>query len=160
MITRIGNAGDFQAVLPMMRQYRLRQQQLDPALYAPHPDAEGRFLRWAGEIAADPRAMLLVAEGDDGRLVGFLLATVSRDPPNYLHNEFALVREWWVEPAFRGKGVGRALIALAAAEYAAVGIAQIRVRTAGADDEARAVLKRRGFRLGGCEMVMELNHGK
>src|SRR5690349_12868731 len=103
MTTRPGNAGDFQALLPMMRQHRLRQERFDPALFAPHPDAERRFGRWIGAAARDPRATLLVAE-EEGQLVGFLYLTVEPDMPVYAHEEFALVREWWVEPAFRGRG--------------------------------------------------------
>lgn len=155
MITRVGNTGDFEAVFPMLRQHRLRQQQLDPALYQLHPDAERRFLRWAGEVGEDPRSTLLVAE-EQGRLIGFLYAVVERDLPIYLCEEFAVIREWWVEPPFRRRGVGRALIDLAIAELAAVGVGQLRVRTGAGDADARALLGRCGFRAGTCEMVKDL----
>jgi GNAT superfamily N-acetyltransferase len=156
MITRVANTGDFQAVFPMLRQHRLRQQQLDPALYQLHPDAERRFLRWAGKVGEDPRSTLLVAE-EQGRLIGFVYAVVERDLPIYLCEEFAVIREWWVEPPFRRRGVGRTLIELAVAELAAVGVGQLRVRTAAEDADARAVLARCGFRAGTCEMVKDLH---
>ena len=156
MTTRIGNAGDFQAVVPMMRQHRLRRRQRDPELDALHPDAEQRFRRWIGEMAQDPRATLIVAE-EDGRIIGFLYATIEqREPPIFLHEEYALVREWWVEPPLRRHGTGKALIDHAVAELAAIDITQIRVRTAAADDELRSLLQHCGFRTGACEMVMEL----
>jgi GNAT superfamily N-acetyltransferase len=155
MTTRVANAGDFPAVFPMLRQLRLRLQQLDPALYQLHPDAERRFLRWVGEVGEDPRATLLVAE-EQGRIVGFVYATVERDLPIYLLEEFAVIREWWVEPPFRGRGIGRALIDLAVAELAAVGVVQVRVRTAAGDADVRALLGRCGFRFGTCEMVKDL----
>src|SRR5688500_8652113 len=50
--TRVGNAGDFHAVVPMMRRHRLRQQEFDPALYALHPDADRRFRLWIGTVIA------------------------------------------------------------------------------------------------------------
>ena len=155
MTTRLGNAGDFQTVLPMMRQHRLRQQQFDAALYPLHPDAEERFRRWAGRMAEDPRASLVVAE-EDGHLIGYLLFTIERDLPIYLNDEFAIVREWWVEPAFRGRGAGKAMIDRAAAQLARSGILHLRVRTAAADTDARAVLDRCGFRAGPSDMVKEL----
>jgi GNAT superfamily N-acetyltransferase len=155
MTTRVANTGDFEAVFPMLRQHRLRQQQLDPALYREHPDAERRFLRWAGKVGEDPRSTLLVAE-DEGRLIGFVYAVVERDLPIYLCEEFAVVREWWVQPPFRRRGVGRALIDLAIAELKAVGVEQLRVRTAADDAGARSLLGHCGFRAGTCEMVKDL----
>jgi L-amino acid N-acyltransferase YncA len=156
MTTRVGNAADFQAVVPMMRQHRLRQQEFDPALYELHPDAEQRFRRWIGAVTEDPRATLLVAE-DEGQIIGFLYATIEKDPPIYLHEEFALVREWWVEPALRRRGAGKSLINRAATELARGGVRQLRVRLAAGDAEARAVLQRCGLRMGAYEMVKELN---
>src|SRR4051794_34834601 len=104
MITRVANSADFEAVFPMLRQHRLRQQQLDPDLYQLHPDAERRFLRWAGEVGEAPRSPLAVAD-EQGRLIGFVYTVVERDLPIYLCEEFAVIREWWVEPAFRRRGV-------------------------------------------------------
>ena len=106
-------------------------------------------------MGEDPRSTLLVAE-EQGRLVGFAYAVVERDLPIYLCEEFAVIREWWVEPPFRRRGVGKALIDLAVAELAAVGVGQLRVRTAVGDEEARALLGRCGFRPGTCEMVKDL----
>src|SRR5688572_6721782 len=155
MTTRPGNAADFHAVVPMMQRHRLRQQALDPVLYAPHPDAESRFRRWIGEVMQDPRASLLVAE-DQGQVVGFLYATIEKELPIYQHEEFALVHEGWVEPAVRGLGAGKALLERAAADLARAGVRQLRVRAAAGDEEARAVLQRCGFRTGACELVKEL----
>jgi GNAT superfamily N-acetyltransferase len=155
MITRIGNAGDFEAVVPMMRQHRQRQQHLDPALYELHPQAERRFRRWIGEMAEDPRSLLLIAE-EEGRTIGFLYALLEKDPPIYLNDEYAIVREWWVEAAFRGRGVGKALVERAATELAAAGVPQLRVRIAATDQPLQATLARCGFRAGAAEMVMEL----
>jgi L-amino acid N-acyltransferase YncA len=156
MTTRLGNAADFYAVGPMMRRHRLRQRGFDPALYAPHPDAERRFRRWIGTVIEDPRATLLVAE-DEAQVVGFLYATIEKELPIYQHEEFALVHEWWVEPAFRGRGAGKALIQRAAAELALAGLRQLRVRLAAGDEEARTLLHRYGFRMGAFELVKELD---
>jgi len=155
MITRLANPGDHQALFPMLRQLRLRQQQLDPALYQLHPDAERRFLRWVGEVGEDPRTTLMVAE-EQGQIIGFVYAVVEKDLPIYLLDEIAVIREWWVEPAFRRRGAGKALIDLALKEMAAVGVCQLRVRTAAGDTDARAVLGHCGFRAGTCEMVKDL----
>lgn len=155
MTTRLGNAGDYQAIMPMLRQYRLWQEQLDPSLYALHPDAETRFRKWVAHMAEDPRATLVVAE-EGGRLIGFVLVSIELDLPIYAYGEFAIVREWWVEHGFRGRGVGKALIEHAAADVSSAGVRHIRVRTSPPDADARAVLQRCGFRAGVTEMVKEL----
>lgn len=155
MITRVANTGDFPAVFPMLRQLRVRQQQIDPALYQLHPDAERRFLHWVGRVGEDPRSTLLVVE-EQGQIVGFVYAVVERDLPIYMHEEFAVIREWWVDPAFRRRGAGRALIDLAVNELAAVGLCQLRIRTGARDADARELLVRCGFRVGTCEMVKDL----
>jgi GNAT superfamily N-acetyltransferase len=159
MITRLANPGDHEAVFPMLRQLRLQQQKLDAALYQLHPDAEQRFLRWIGQVGEDPRSTLLVAE-EQGQIVGFIYAVVERDLPIYLHAEFAVIHEWWVEPAFRRRGLRRALIDLAVKELARVGVRQLRVRTAVWDADVRSLLRRCDFRSGVCEMAKDLRPAK
>ena len=97
----------------------------------------------------------MVAE-EQGQIIGFVYAVIERDLPIYLHEEFAVIREWWVEPAFRGRGAGKALINLAVKELAGVGACQLRVRTPAGDVDGRAILERCGFRVGACEMVKDL----
>jgi len=98
---------------------------------------------------------LLVAE-EQGKIIGFVYAVIERDVPIYLHEEFAVIYEWWVEPAFRRRGAGKALIELAVKELAAMGVCQLRVCTAAGDPDARSLLGRCGFRAGTCEMVKDL----
>jgi len=109
-------------------------------------------------MAEDPRATLVVAE-EDGRVIGYLLATIERDLPIYVCEEYGIVREWWVEPAFRRRGVGKALIDRAATDLASAGIPQLRIRTAAPDADVRSVLERCGFRPAASEMVKELRTG-
>lgn len=155
MRTRVANPGDFDAVLPMMRQHRLGRQQSDPGLYKLHPDAEIRFRRWLGRVGEDPRAVVLVAE-EDGQTIGFVTVTIESEVPIYQIDEFAMVREWWIEPAYHNRGVGEALIRHAAELLARSGLRQIRVRVPAADTLERGVLERCGFREGCTEMVMGL----
>jgi L-amino acid N-acyltransferase YncA len=155
MITRLASPADHQAIFPMLRQLRLRRQEHDAGLYQLRPDAERRFLRWVGEVGEDPRTTLVVAE-ERGQIIGFVYATIEQDLPIYVHDEFAVIREWWVEPAFRERGAGRALIDLAIKELAIVGVCQLRVRTAAGDADARSLLEHCGFRAGTCEMVKDM----
>jgi hypothetical protein len=156
MIARLGNAGDFQTILPMLRQCRLRNQQLDPGLYELHPDAERRFRQWIGRMAESPRARLVIAEAE-GRVVGFLYATIEHDPPIFLHDEFALIREWWADPAIdESAAAAEAMIEKISTELASLGVRQVRVRNAAGDRDAQELFQRCGYRAGTLEMVREL----
>ena len=155
MTTRLGNSGDFHSVVPIMRQRRHRRGQNDPSIFGLRPDADERFHRWIGKLADDPRSMMVVAE-EDGRIVGFLPASVEKAPPIYLHNEFAMVHEWWIDPEFQERGVGKALIDRASIELARHGVCQIRICTPERDGDARESFERLGFRGVVREMVLEL----
>lgn len=159
----MGDPGDFEAVAPLMIAFRKHQQQLDPALYALHPDFDHRFRRWIGHMTEDPRAFLLVAE-EQGQIIGFLAASIEKDLPIYLHEEFALVRQWWVEPHFRRRGAGKALLKHAASEVAAAGLTQIRICTSVAalaeDQTLTAILSHCGLRPCATESLMEIGDKK
>jgi ribosomal protein S18 acetylase RimI-like enzyme len=154
MITRMGNAGDFETVAPLMMAFRKHQEQLDPALYELHPDAGRRFRQWIGHMIEDPRAIFLVAK-EEGQIVGFLAASIEEDLPIFLHGEFALVRQWWVEPQHRGRGAGKALLKHAASELAATGLSHLRVRTAPDDMAIAKILSHCGLRPCACESLLE-----
>jgi ribosomal protein S18 acetylase RimI-like enzyme len=67
-----------------------------------------------------------------------------------------MVLEFWVEPEFRHHGAAKALLDLAVNEYAAMGIGQLRIRTALADEPARKMLEQAGFRPATIVMLREL----
>src|SRR5262249_17993344 len=123
-----------------------------------HADVDRRFRRWVGHMLEDPRAVFLVAE-EQGQIIGFLAASIEKDLPIYLHEEFALVRQWWVEPDFRGRGAGKALIKHAASELAAAGMTHLRVRTDAAMDKTlSAILSHCGLRPCACESLMDFGN--
>jgi len=155
MTVRMGDAGDFAAIMPMMRAYRALHEGWDAPLYGLRPDADARFRRWLGPAVEDPRAMLVVGE-EGGAIVGFLTAVVETDLPIYRCDEYAVVVAMWVEPASRRRGVATAMLDLAAREYAAIGIRQLRVRTAVANTAGRATLEQAGFRAATVDLLREL----
>lgn len=64
----------------------------------------------ASALAADERAgVLLLAESAEGRLVGLLGA--SWQLALRIPGEYGLIQELWVDPAWRGRAVGGALLA-------------------------------------------------
>jgi GNAT superfamily N-acetyltransferase len=152
---RAGHAADMQAALPLLLE-RLRERSgFDPAYYGLRPDAEKRFRHWLGPALEDPRHMLFVAESD-GALVGCLAATVDRDLPIYEVEEYAVVRMLWVAPDHRGRGVATQLLELAAREYAAMGVRQIRATVAAGREVEHRVARKAGFRPAAVTFLREL----
>jgi GNAT superfamily N-acetyltransferase len=156
MNVRVGLPGDFATVMPMLREFHALHEQWDRRRYALRPDADERFQRWLCTASEDPRALVLVAE-EGGRIIGFLGTLVESDVPIYACDEYAVVFALWVEPAHRRHGAATALLELAAREYAAMGIRQIRIRTATANTVGRAMLERAGFSPATVDLLRELN---
>jgi aminoglycoside 6'-N-acetyltransferase I len=68
--------------------------------------------------------VVFVAESD-GRLVGFLELDYRKYAPGCTSSPVPFIEGWYVEPAFRGRGVGRALVEAAEAHSRARGYNEI-----------------------------------
>jgi ribosomal protein S18 acetylase RimI-like enzyme len=127
---------------------------LDPDRYDYLPDDVDRNARWLPQRAADPRSVLLIAaDTDRAAPAGFLVATIEPNIPVYSTREFAFIHDLWVEPAHRSRGHGRALVTEALARFSVLGIAQIRLETAAANEPARRLFAACGFRPSSVEMI-------
>ena len=159
MNVRVGLPGDLVTVMPMLREHHALHERWDRRRYALRPDADAQFQRWLCAASEDPRALVFVAE-EDGRVIGFLAALVETDVPIYACDEYAVVFALWVEPAQRRRGAATALLELAAREYAAMGVRQMRIRTATANAAGRALLERARFSPATVDMLRELAPAK
>jgi GNAT superfamily N-acetyltransferase len=155
VIVRAGNAGDMQLALPLLLERLKERAEFDPAYYGLKADAEKRFRHWLGPALEDPRHMLLVAEAG-GAMVGCLAATVERDLPVFEIEEYAVVRMLWVEPGHRGRGIAGQLLERAAAEYAEMGVRQIRATVAAGRDVEHRVAGKAGFRAAAVTYLRDL----
>ena len=89
---------------------------------------------YVGKYLAFPGRTVLLA-GAAGERVGLL--AFSLDPNLYHARDACLIEDLFVRPAWRGKGVGRALVAHVMAEAARQGWAEVSVST---DRDNRAAL--------------------
>ena len=127
------------------------------------PNPEQRYERWLIAQATNDRSVFLVAEdeapsvGQPGRLVAFLVATVEREIPIYRLNEFGFIHDLWVEPEYRHAGIARHMVMLTIERFTQMGVKQIRLDTAAANDAARRLFSSCGLRLSTMEMLIELN---
>ncbi len=91
-----------------------------------HPKAESRAPRLCEEQLASSRDAFFLAECD-GAVVGLLRCTESHASPLLLPERFAYVSSAYVVPAWRRRGVLRALLARAERWCAARGLTEMRL---------------------------------
>lgn len=115
---------EIEALAEIFDQYR--------AHYGEDPDAV-RSARWLHEHLEASRLRAFVAE-DDGRFVGFAITT---DVPASLRlGHFWQIRDLFVLPTRRRRGVARALLATVRAAATASGALRLVVQTEGDNDPA------------------------
>ena len=159
MRTRVGTSADLKRVAPLMAKHRALHAEWDAAQFALKPDADKRFQRWLGPVTEDPRSILILAEQDDGRLIGYLAALVEKDVPIFVNDEYAVIKGMWVEPEMRHRGIATSMVRRACEEFAALGLPQLRIRTATANEAGRKMLESCGFRVATIDLLIELPPG-
>jgi N-acetylglutamate synthase-like GNAT family acetyltransferase len=145
MTIREAEYADTDKLAPMILQAAAHQQLLDPQRYGLVDDLKTNYRRWFGKMAEDPRMTVLVAE-DEQAVIGFLIASVEKDPPIYKIGEFGVIHDMWVNEAFRNRGVGATLVKAIQQKLEAVGIKQIRVEAIAGDSVAQHLFESCGFR--------------
>ncbi len=153
---RSATPADIRGILPMVGAICAMHEKLDPERYAMLPDVVARYERWLPQRITDSRSVLLVGEVDN-RLAGFLVAGIETNIPIYRLTEFAFIHDVWVEPEFRRQGVAGALVDEAIQRFKDIGIRQVRLETAAANEDARRLFASRGFRVGTIDMLRELS---
>jgi ribosomal protein S18 acetylase RimI-like enzyme len=146
---------DVPAVLPMVAKICALHEAWDPAKYGFLDHPEQRYARWLPSRANDPRAVFLVADAGE-RLAGFLIGTIENEIPIYRLKEFGFIHDLWVEEEYRHEGVGRQIVMAAVQRFHELGMKQIRLDTASANDAARKLFQSCGFRVSVIEMLMEM----
>jgi RimJ/RimL family protein N-acetyltransferase len=165
-LIRPGTAADVPAILPMVDALLDLHRTWDAARFATVPHVLEMYRRWLPERAGDPESVLLVAEAVDTSaghaapvvppLLGFIVAQVQDNIPIYTTARFGWVHDLWVEPHARGQGVATALLRACVHRLHAIGCTQVRGETAIANEAARALLARLGWRASAIEMQIDL----
>lgn len=155
MEIRPATIDDVEQVLPMVQKLADLHEGWDRAKYPYLPGIGQMYRNWLISRAQDARSVFLVAERQ-GRVVGFLVGTVEREIPIYRLKEYGFIHDLWVEPDYRNEGIGRQMAMLAIERFGQVGMKQIRLDTAIANDAARGLFRSCGFRESNVEMLIEV----
>jgi ribosomal protein S18 acetylase RimI-like enzyme len=162
MTIRPATVLDVPAVLPMVDRLAALHQRWDPARYDYKPDTGEMYRQWLAKRAADHSgSVFLVADherlmADVPFIVGFLIGTVEQNLRIYRTERYGFVHDVWVEPDYRNEGIGRQMAMLAVERFRGLGVTQIRLETAAANEAARKLFASVGFRAATTEMLMEI----
>src|SRR5215207_5130382 len=78
-------------------------------IYATAPGAERVMRRFLADLTSSSHSFLFVAELD-GRTVGFISGELREGSPTFRQKTWASVDDVFVEPDYRNRGMGRALL--------------------------------------------------
>ena len=109
------------------------------------------------EGVGTPGVLLLVAETPDGRVVGHLWVGLER---NVGRGDGACIYDIEIVPEHRGRGFGRALLAVAEYEVATRGIGAIGLNVFGANTVARGLYESAGYGIATMQLRKELPRGR
>jgi aminoglycoside 6'-N-acetyltransferase I len=99
------------------------------------------------EIQSDPRRnVVLVSEAEDGHLNGLLEVSIRAVAPGCATRNIGYLEGWYVEPAYRRQGIGRALVEAAERWARSIGCTEMASDTEIENSESQEAHTRLGYR--------------
>ena len=142
---RPARRGDLDGALALWRLLQREHEAYDPR-YRMSDDAEARWSTDFRDWIRAHSSSVWVAEESGGRLVGMLTALLAEPAPVYRGEPFVFVGEIVVATDWRGRGVGRALLAAARGWGREVGARGLRAGVLAENEAGRRFWEREGGR--------------
>jgi len=114
-------------------------------VYETAPGAEKTMRRFLADVANNGYSFLFVATAGD-RTVGFISGELRQGSPTFLPKTWASVDDVFVEPQYRNRGLGRALLQSVQAWAQERGADGISLQVAAANERGRKFYEDLGFR--------------
>jgi GNAT superfamily N-acetyltransferase len=114
-------------------------------VYETSPGAEKTMRRFLADVANNSYSFLFVAAAG-GRTVGFVSGELRQGSPTFLPKTWASVDDVFVEPGYRNRGMGRALLQSVRAWAHERGADGISLQVAAANSRGRKFYEDLGFR--------------
>jgi len=138
---------DIPALVPLLVRLKRLNEEFDPLLRV-RDDAEGQAREVLKTSIADPKAVVLAAEGvgaDKDKVVGLVLAVI-RERPFYSPPVEGVILEIYLLPLYRRHGVGEYLLKETTAALKAKGAAVVIAEFPSQNEIASRFYAKRGFR--------------
>jgi ribosomal protein S18 acetylase RimI-like enzyme len=132
----------------------------DPQRFiAATPQTEHGYASFLGTQLEEPNVVVLVA-ARDGEVLGYTYAGVEGRDYMSLRGPAGVLYDIVVDPAQRGRGVGRMLLDATVAALEARGAPRVVLSTAARNESAQRLFARAGFRRTMVEMTRELDRNE
>ena len=144
---RPAREADVAAIVPLLLRLKRLNEEFDPLLKV-RDDAEGQARQVLRQQIADPKAVVLAAEGigpDIGKVVGFVRAVV-RERPFYAPEFEGVILDIYLLPLYRRHGVGEFLLREVSAALKAKGAGVVTAEFPAQNEIAVRFYAKRGFR--------------
>lgn len=118
------------------------------------PQTERSYGSFLGTQLDEPSIIILVAERD-GEVIGYTYAGIEGNDYMSLRGPAGVLHDIVIDPAHRGQGVGRLLLAATLEALEAKGAPRVVLSTAERNESAQRLFARAGFRRTMIEMTRE-----
>jgi ribosomal protein S18 acetylase RimI-like enzyme len=115
-----------------------------------------RYASFLGSQLDNPDVVLLVAESD-ATVIGYAYAAIEGYDWMSLRGPAAVLHDLVVDPAHRGRGIGRLLLDATLSRLESRGTPRVVLSTAERNESARRLFEHMGFRTTMVEMTRELS---
>ncbi len=160
MIVRSARPSDLPAIGRLGALLVRTHHDFDPERFiAATPRTEHAYASFLGSQLEEPNVVILVGD-EDGQLVGYTYAGVEETDYMSLRGPAGVLYDIVVDPAYRGRGAGRALLDATVAALESRGAPRVVLSTAERNEVAQRLFSRAGFRRTMIEMTRELGAGK
>jgi ribosomal protein S18 acetylase RimI-like enzyme len=154
---RPASAADLKAIGRLGALLVRTHHEFDPERFiAATPQTERGYGSFLGTQLNEPSVVVLVAERD-GEVVGYTYAGVEGTDYMSLRGPAGALYDIVVDPAHRGRGIGRTLLEATLAALELRGAPRAVLSTAERNEPAQRLFARAGFRRTMIEMTRELN---
>lgn len=141
---RSANGEDAEAVFALMMEFKQLSQSVSPVYDELRPEAPGILFARVRTAISEPGRLCLVASVD-GEMCGFLIGGEKAYAPFYAIEKMGHVSDLFVREAYRGHGVGTALLAAAEAAFKQRGLEHMYLESIVHYPGNKAFYERRGY---------------
>ncbi len=156
-------AGDLRACARLGARLARWHHAMDPRRFFVTPSLEEGYAWWLGKERRNPRAVVLAAvrrvRGHE-KVVGYAYGRIEPRDWNSLRDRCGVGIDLIVEPAARGRGLGRRLVDELVRRLGEKGAPRVVIQVAARNEGARGVFAGLGFRPTMLEMTIEVTRAR